>query len=75
MNWDDKGYLLSKNRYNENSIIAEVFTENYGKISGIIFGHFIIGAVQWVDYRSNGQAEDGFLDLAALDTVCIGGLP
>lgn len=38
MNWDDKGYLLSKNRYNENSIIAEVFTENYGKISGIIFG-------------------------------------
>lgn len=36
--------------------------------------HFIIGAVQWVDYRSNGQAEDGFLDLAALDTVCIGGL-
>jgi len=38
MNWDDNGYLISKNRYSENSIIAEVFTENYGKISGIIFG-------------------------------------
>ena len=38
MNWDDKAYLISKNRYSENSIIAEVFTENYGKISGIIFG-------------------------------------
>ena len=38
MNWDDSAYLISKNRYSENSIIAEVFTENYGKISGIIFG-------------------------------------
>ena len=38
MNWDDNAYLISKNRYSENSIIAEVFSENYGKISGIIFG-------------------------------------
>ena len=38
MNWDDNAYLISKNRYSENSIIAEVFTKNYGKISGIIFG-------------------------------------
>ena len=38
MNWDDTGYLLSKNKYNENSIIAEIFTENHGKCSGIIFG-------------------------------------
>jgi len=38
MNWDDNAYLLSKHRYSENSIIAEVFSENHGKISGIIFG-------------------------------------
>jgi len=38
MNWDDKAYLISKNRYSENSIIAEVFSEDHGKISGIIFG-------------------------------------
>ena len=38
MIWDDTAYLLSKNRYNENSIIAEVFTKEHGKISGIIFG-------------------------------------
>jgi DNA repair protein RecO (recombination protein O) len=38
MNWDDKAYLISKNRYSENSIIAEIFSENHGKISGIIFG-------------------------------------
>ena len=26
MNWDDSGYLISKNRYSENSIIVEIFT-------------------------------------------------
>ena len=40
MNWNDSGFLLSKNQYNENSIIAEIFTENHGKCSGIIFGAF-----------------------------------
>ena len=38
MIWDDKGYLLSKNKYSENSIISEVFTKHHGKVSGIIFG-------------------------------------
>ena len=32
MNWQDKGYLLSLNKYNENSSIAEFFTENNGKV-------------------------------------------
>ena len=38
MIWDDKGYLLSKNKYSENSIISEIFTKDHGKVSGIIFG-------------------------------------
>ena len=38
MTWDDTGFLLSKNRYNENSLIAEIFTKDHGKMSGIIFG-------------------------------------
>ena len=38
MNWDDKGFLLSKNRYNENSLIAEIYTQEHRKISGIVFG-------------------------------------
>ena len=38
MIWDDQGFLLSKNRYNENSLIAEVYTKNHGRVSGIIFG-------------------------------------
>ena len=38
MNWIDQGYLISKNTYNENSLIAEFFTKDHGKCSGIIFG-------------------------------------
>ena len=36
--WDDSGFLLSKNKYNENSLIVEIFTKDHGKTSGIIFG-------------------------------------
>ena len=38
MQWQDKGYLLSKYRYNENSVISELFTLQHGKVSGVIFG-------------------------------------
>ena len=38
MQWDDIGYLVSKNRYNENSVITEFYTKDHGKCSGIIFG-------------------------------------
>ena len=38
MNCQDYGYLLSLNKYNENSSIAEFYTENNGKIVGVIFG-------------------------------------
>ena len=38
MIWIDSGFLLSKNRYNENSLIADIFTKNHGKVAGIIFG-------------------------------------
>ncbi len=38
MKFEDKGFLLNKNKFNENSSIVEFFTENKGKVSGIIYG-------------------------------------
>ena len=38
MHWSDEGYLLSKNNFNENSIIIEAFTLNHGKYTGIVYG-------------------------------------
>ncbi len=38
MIWGDKGFLISKFKYNENSIISDFYTLNHGRSSGIIFG-------------------------------------
>jgi len=38
MNWDDTGFLISKLKYNENSVIADFFSKDHGRTSGIIFG-------------------------------------
>ena len=38
MLWEDYGFLLSKNKFGENSAISEFYTNNHGKISGIIYG-------------------------------------
>ena len=71
MNWGDNAYLISKNRYSENSIIAEVFTENYGKISGIIFGgtskkiknYLQIGNQLYVNYNSKSENRAGYFKI------------
>ena len=74
MNWDDSAYLVSKNRYSENSIIAEVFTENHGKISGIIFGgtskkiknYLQIGNKICVNYNSKNSNRIGYFKIEIL---------
>ena len=38
MNWEDKCYLLSKRKFRENGNIINIFTENKGKIDGIVYG-------------------------------------
>mgnify|MGYP005995659159 FL=1 len=71
MNWDDTGYLLSKNRYNENSLIAEIFTKEHGKISGIIFGgtskkiknYLQIGNELFVNYNSKSENRIGYFKI------------
>jgi DNA repair protein RecO (recombination protein O) len=38
MNWQDEGYLLSKRKFRENANIINVFTNSFGKVSGIVYG-------------------------------------
>jgi len=38
MNWESEGFLLSKRKFRENASIVDVFTEKYGKVTGIIYG-------------------------------------
>ena len=71
MNWDDTGFLISKSKYNENSIIAEIYTKNHGKTSGLIFGgtskkiknYLQIGNQLFVNYNSKYQNRIGYFKL------------
>ena len=38
MNWENEGFILSKRKFRENAIILDVFTEDFGKVSGIVYG-------------------------------------
>ena len=74
MNWDDTGFLLSKNKYNENSLITEIFTKNHGKISGIIFGgtskkiknYLQIGNQLFVNFNSKSETRIGYFKIEIL---------
>ena len=71
MNWIDEGFLISKNRYNENSLIAEFYTKEHGKSSGIIFGgtskkiknYLQIGNKLHLNYNSKSQNRLGYFKI------------
>ena len=71
MNWSDCGYLLSKNKFGENSLISEFFTESHGKISGIIYGatskkirnYLQIGNKFHINYNSKNENKLGYLNI------------
>ena len=71
MIWDDTGFLIYKNRYSENSLISEMYTQKHGKISGIIFGgtskkiknYLQIGNKLHVNYNSKNENKIGYFKL------------
>ena len=71
MMWDDTGFLLNKNKYNENSLISEIFTKDHGKVSGIIFGgtsnkiknYLQIGNKLYVNYNSKSENRIGYFKI------------
>ena len=77
MIWDDIGFLLSKNRYNENSLISDIYTKNFGKVSGIIFGgtskkiknYLQIGNKLHVSYNSKNEKSMGYFKIEIQDAL------
>ena len=68
MNWDESGFLISKIKYNENSLIVEVFTKDHGKTSGILFGgssrkiknYLQIGNNFYTNYNAKNNSKIGY---------------
>ena len=75
MNWIDQGFLVSKSRYSENSIIAELYTLDKGKVSGIIFGgtskkiknYLQVGNKLHVNYSSKNDNRMGYFKIEILN--------
>ena len=75
MNWIDEGFLISKNRYSENSLIAELYTKDHGKTSGIIFGgtskkiknYLQIGNKLHINYNSKNDNRIGYFKIEILN--------
>ena len=75
MNWIDEGFLINKNRYSENSLIAEIYTKDRGKISGIIFGgtskkiknYLQLGNRLHINYNSKSDNRIGYFKVEILN--------
>ena len=75
MNWIDQGFLINKNRYNENSLISEFYTKDHGKVSGIIFGgtskkiknYLQIGNKLHINYNSKSDNRIGYFKIEILN--------
>jgi DNA repair protein RecO (recombination protein O) len=75
MNWIDEGFLINKNRYSENSLIAEIYTKDRGKISGIIFGgtskkiknYLQLGNRLHINYNSKSENRIGYFKVEILN--------
>ena len=77
MYWTDEGYLLSKNNFDENSIIIEAFTLHHGKYNGIVYGgssrkqkrNFQIGNKILLNWKSKGQNKPGYFNIELLEAI------
>jgi len=77
MYWSDQGFLLSKNNFDENSIIIEAFTSDHGKCIGIVYGgasrkqkkNFQIGNKILVNWRSKGENKMGYFTIELLKPI------
>ncbi len=77
MQWDDSGFLLSKNKYKENSVIAEFYSLNHGKCSGIIYGgtsrkiknYLQLGNKLSINYKSKNQSNFGYFKIEIQEPV------
>ena len=77
MQWDDTGFLISKNKYSENSVIAEIYTLNHGKCSGVIYGgtsrkmknYLQLGNKIFVNYKSKNENKIGYFNIEIIEAI------
>ena len=77
MNWQDEGYLLSKIKFRENANIINVFTNKFGKVSGIVYGgnsrkirnYLQISNKIYIFYSSKSENKIGYFKTELVEAI------
>ncbi len=77
MNWQDEGYLLSKRKFRENANIVNIFTNTFGKVSGIVYGgnsrkvrnYLQISNKIFVFYNSKSENKIGYFKTELMNAI------
>ena len=77
MNWESEGFILSKRKFRENAIILEVFTIDFGKTSGIVYGgtsrkvknYLQLSNKIYVNYTSKTENKIGYFKTELIDAI------
>ena len=77
MLWKDEGFLLSKNNFDENSLLIETFTLEHGKYTGIVYGgssrkqkkNFQIGNKMLINWKSKNENRTGYFNVELLQRI------
>ena len=77
MLWQDEGFLLSKNNFNENSILIEAFTLEHGKYTGIVYGgssrkqkkNFQAGNKILLNWKSKNENRTGYFNVELIQPI------
>ena len=77
MYWQDQGYLLSKNNFDENSVIIESFTLEHGKCSGVVYGgssrrhkrNLQIGNKILLNWKTKGENRIGYFSTELIKPI------
>ena len=77
MIWEDEGFILSKRKFRENAIILEVFTNQFGKVNGIVYGgtsrkvknYLQIGNKIFIIHNSKNQNKLGYLKTEIIEAI------
>jgi DNA repair protein RecO (recombination protein O) len=77
MNWQDEAYLLSKIKFRENANIISVFSNSFGKVSGIVYGgnsrkiknYLQISNKIYIFYNSKNNNRVGYFKTELLEPI------
>ena len=77
MQWEDEGFLLTKNKFSENSLIVEIFTLSHGKSSGLVYGgtsrkiknYLQVGNKIYAKLKAKNDNKLGYFQIEIIDAI------